>query len=82
MAIEFELTEIEKQAGVTIEDVERFAQRSLAVRNKIFIDDVGPALAGAVARFVGRLAYPGYDGPWSFAGYNQLGHAVYEKEKQ
>ena len=81
---EFVMSEIEMLAGVTIEDVHRFARRAIVLNGpSIVVDgDISPALAGAVARYVGRGTYPGYPGPWEFAGHNQLGHAVYKKGKR
>ena len=80
----FELTELETQAGVNMEDVVRFAKRAIVLNGpSIVVDgDLAPALAGAVARYVGRDTYPGYPGGWEYAGHNAMGHLVYKKGKR
>ena len=65
------LTATEVACGVTVAEVERYAARSLVMPSgKVVVDDVAPALAGAVAKL--RLG-----GEVEFLGFNILGLPVY-----
>jgi len=79
---DFELTETEKEAGVTMQDVDRFAVRAIIITGpEIVVDrDLSPALGLAVARRVGRSVYPGYQGEWGYAGHNDSDYPVYRKK--
>ena len=68
----FALTATEVACGVTVEEVERIAARGYVSEGgqKIALDPVGPALAGAAARL--RLG-----GEVAFLGFNQLDQPVY-----
>jgi hypothetical protein len=68
----FAITETEDYLGVTQPEVERVAARAAIIADgqKIVLDAVGPALAGAAARY--RLGCE-----VAFLGLNQLGQPVY-----
>jgi hypothetical protein len=69
------LSATEVACGVTVEDVERYAARSLVMPNgRVVVDDVAPALAGAVAK--ARLG-----GEVEFLGFNILGLPVYGRAR-
>lgn len=76
----FQLTETELAAGITLSHVEHWAARALTIEGqRIVVDHVGPALAGAVARYVGRNVWPGYTGEWAYLGLGAAGFPVYGK---
>ena len=66
------ITPIEQACGVTVADVARYAKLALRVHpDKVIVSsNIGPALAGAVARYV--LA-----GPVEMIGFNGAGYPVY-----
>lgn len=74
---EFELTEIEEGAGVTVKDVERESANSFVYMggDKVAMSyQIGPALAGAAARH--RLG-----GDVEYAGMNKFGEPMYRKSE-
>lgn len=68
-----ELTDIETACGVTLDDVAAELPRVLVRNDRVIVDaNVGPALAGALARCA-------FAEPAVFAGFNEVGLSVYRR---
>lgn len=71
---EFAITPVEDYCGVTLAEVKRVAARAALIEDgqKVVVDAVSPALAGAAARY--RLGQEA-----GFLGLNALGQPVYRR---